>query len=121
MKRKINWIQIVFVIGVIAFVIGILDPLEGSVVITAGSLLIALSAWLKNDRHKGLFAAFFVIISLGVFFLFYFSSLGGFGEGASLSWWWGILVLPYPAGWIAEVALLILRAVHKRRIKKTAA
>ena len=55
MKQKINWIQIVFIIGVIALIIGMIDPLEGSVIIAAGSLLIAFSAWMKNDRHKGIF------------------------------------------------------------------
>jgi len=116
MLRKISWIQVVFIFGVIALIIGILDPLEGSVIIATGSLLIALSSWLKNDRHKRIFISCFILIAIGISFLFYFSSLGGFGEGATLSCWWGILILPYPVGWLITVSLLIVRVLQKRKV-----
>ncbi|MCB0658955.1 MAG: hypothetical protein KDC57_22585, partial [Saprospiraceae bacterium] len=47
-----------------------------------------------------------LLILIGVFFMFYFSWLGGWGGDSSLSWWWLILVLPYPAGWIFNLILV---------------
>ncbi len=114
MEKKTNWKRIIHIIGVVALIIGAIDPLEGSVVITAGSALIALSTFLTHDRHRKIFIASFIMIVIGVFFLFYLSSLGGFGEGA-LSWWWGILILPYPIGWFASIIVLISRAFKKRK------
>jgi len=113
MKKKTKWVHIIYIIGVIALVIGILDPLEGSVVIVAGSILVALSTTLTHDRYRKIFLASLIMIVFGVFFLFYFSSLGGFGGKSTLSWWWGTLTLPYPFGWIMSIVTLIIRAVKK--------
>jgi hypothetical protein len=112
MKENTKWTRIVFIIGVVAFCIGTLDPMEGSVVIAGGSFLIALSAYFKHDRHWKTFIALFLSMAVGVFFLFYLSTFSGFGEGA-LSWWWGILVLPYPIAWLTTIVLLIVRAFKK--------
>jgi len=112
---KSNWKSIIYIIGVIALLVGVLDPLEGSVVIGAGCALIALSTHLTHDRHRKIFFSSFIMIIIGVFFLFYFSSLGGFGGTSALSWWWGILILPYPIGWLISVILLIVRAFKKSK------
>jgi hypothetical protein len=114
MKELRTFPRVLFIIGVLALIIGVLDPLEGSVVITAGSILMTVAAFLRRDRHKKLFLALSLLIIIGVFFLFLFSSFGGFGKGA-LSWWWGILVLPYPLGWLASVVLLVARAFENRQ------
>jgi hypothetical protein len=73
--------------GVTALIIGILDPLEGSVVIAEGSLLITLATFLSHDRHLKIFLLSSILILVGVFFLFYLSSLSGFGGKSTLSWW----------------------------------
>ncbi len=101
--------------GVTALIIGILDPLEGSVVIAAGSILITLAAYLTNDRHRKLFLLSTILITIGVFSLFYLSSLGGFGGNSNLSWWWIILILPYPIGWIMAIVLLIIRFRKRKK------
>jgi hypothetical protein len=111
-ERK-KWIRITYIIGVIALIIGIADPLEGSVVITAGSVLVAFTTYLMRDRHWKIFLATLIMIGLGVFFLFYFSSLGGFGGKSTLSWWWGTLILSYPIGWLISITLLIVRAIKR--------
>lgn len=36
---------------------------------------------------------------VGVAALWVLSSFGGFGENA-LSWWWSLLILPFPVGWL---------------------
>ena len=113
MKEKIKWTRIIFIMGVIALIIGAIDPLEGSIVIAAGSGFLALSTYLTNDRHRKIFLVSLIMIIIGVSFLFYLSSLGGFGGTATLSWWWGTLILPYPIGWLISIVILIIRAVKK--------
>jgi hypothetical protein len=119
MKQKITWTRVVFITGVVAFCLGTLDPLEGSVVIILGSFLIALSAYFKKDRHWKIFLSLFLLIAVGVFALFYLSSLGGFGGTSDLSWWWGLFILPYPLGWLATLVLLIVRAFKKPKLLET--
>ena len=107
--KKIKWTQVLYYAGVTGLLIGILDPLEGSIVIAAGSLLITLSVYLTHDRHRKLFLISTILIAVGVFLLFYLSSLGGFGGNSKLSWWYGLLILPYPIGWLMAIVLLIIR------------
>lgn len=95
--------------GVTALIIGILDFMEGSVVIAAGSLLITIATFLAHDRHRKLFLISTILIAVGVFLLFYLSSLGGFGGNSKLSWWYVLLILPYPIGWLMAIVLLIIR------------
>jgi multisubunit Na+/H+ antiporter MnhB subunit len=113
MKGKINWIRIIYIIGVIALIIGAIDPLEGSVVIAGGSVLISFSTYLTKNRHWKLFLILSIAIVFGVFFLFFFSWLGGFGGKSTLSWWWGTLILPYPVAWLTTIVLLIIRAFKR--------
>ncbi|MCX6253574.1 MAG: hypothetical protein NTV31_03755 [Bacteroidia bacterium] len=114
MKQKIKWIKVLYIIGIVAMIIGAVDPLEGSVVILAGSAFVSLSTFLNKDRHRKIFLISFLMIIIGVFSLFYLSSLGGFGGSSSLSWWWGLLILPYPIGWLLSIALLIIKAFKKK-------
>jgi multisubunit Na+/H+ antiporter MnhB subunit len=113
MKEKMKWTRIVYIIGVTALIVGALDPMEGSVVIASGSALISLSTYLTRDKHWKIFLLSLIMIFIGVFFLFYLSSLGGFGGSATLSWWWGTLILPYPVGWLISIVIMIIRAVKK--------
>lgn len=117
MKNKAKWTRIIYIVGVIALIIGAIDPLEGSVVIIVGSALLALSAYAKSDRHTKIFTASLLMIVIGVAFLFYFSSLGGFGGTSTLSWWWGLLILPFPIGWLTIIIVLIRRAIENKKRK----
>ncbi len=112
--KTINWIQVMFYAGVTALVAGIVDPLEGSVLVAAGSALVALATHLSHDRHRKIFLLSMILIVAGVLFMFYFSTLGGFGGSSELSWWWGLLILPYPAGWILSIVILIRRLLIRR-------
>ncbi len=113
MKQGIKWPQWMFIIGVIAFLIGTLDPMEGSVVIAAGSILMAIGSLLKYDRQSIVFTATAIMIFTGVFCLWYVSSLGGFDP--KKEWWWIVLILPYPIGWLINVGALIVRAFRSRK------
>ena len=117
MKNKAKWTRIIYIVGVIALIIGAIDPLEGSVVIIVGSALLALSAYAASERHTKIFTASLLMIVIGVAFLFYFSSLGGFGGTSTLSWWWGLLILPFPIGWLIIIIVLIRRAIKNKRLK----
>jgi hypothetical protein len=110
-------LRILHIVGVVAMVVGVIDPLEGSVVIAGGSILLAISATMTGDRQSKLFLAASAMIVTGVFFMFYLSSRGGIGGTSALSWWWGLLMAPYPLGWLMAMVLLIMRGFLKRRDK----
>ena len=113
--RKLKWIRILNIIGIIILIAGIIDPLEGSFIILAGSAIVSITAFFAHDRHWKIFLATFIMIIFGVFFLFYFSSLGGFGGKSAISWWWSALILPYPIGWLCNIILLIVRAIQNNK------
>lgn len=117
MKEKAKWTRVIHLIGVIALIVGAVDPLEGSVVIIAGSALLALSAYVTSDRHSKIFTAALIMIVVGVAFMFYFSSLGGFGGTSKLSWWLVLLILPFPIGWLIIISVLIKRAIKNKKLK----
>ncbi len=114
MKVNINWTRIVYIVGVVAMCFCAIDPMEGSVGILIGSILLAVSTVLTKDRHWKIFIYSAVAILLGVFFLWFFSWLGGIGEKTQYSKWWIITMLPYPAGWLTTVVLLIIRIFKKQ-------
>lgn len=116
MKESMHWTRILYTIGVVGLIIGSIDPLEGAVIILLGSMLIALATYLTKDIHHKLFSVTLIMIVIGVFFLFYLSSLGGFGGSSKLSWWWGILIIPYPIGWLISIITLIVRMVRKIKL-----
>ena len=117
MKEKPKWTRIIYIIGIIALIIGLVDPLEGSIVIAGGSILLALSTFVTRDRHRKIFLLSMILIVNGVGSLFYLSSLGGFGDEAEISWWWRVIILPYPLGWLTAVILLIVRAIKGLKTK----
>ena len=113
MKEQSKFIRILYIIGVVILLIGAFDPLEGSVLIISGSAIVSLTTFLIRDRHWKMFLVILIMILFGVVFLFYFSSLGGLGEGSSYSMWWGLLMLPYPIGWLMMIITLIVWAIKK--------
>ena len=116
MNDKRKWIRIIYILGIISLIAGALDPLEGSVIIAVGSALIALSTRLAHDRNRRIFLTTSIMIITGVCFMFYFSSLGGFGGTSTLSWWWATLIIPYPIGWLINIILLIVRAINRKKM-----
>lgn len=117
MVEKAKWTRVIHIIGVVALIIGAIDPLEGSLLIMSGSALLALSAHVNSDRHSKIFTTSLIMIVIGVFFMFYFSSIGGFGGTSTLSWWWGLLIIPFPIGWLTIIIVLIRRAIENKKLK----
>ena len=114
MKKEAKWINIIYNLGIVAVILGAIDPLEGSIVILAGSALIAFASHKRMSSYREKFFLSFLLILFGVAFLWYLSSLGGFGGASDLSWGWGLLIIPYPVGWL--LAIITIFQKRKRRI-----
>lgn len=120
MKTSPHLSRILFTAGIVMLFGGIFDPLEGSLVILAGGILLTLSLFLKNDAFRKSILLSTLSIATGVLLMFYFSSLGGFGGDSALSWWWGLLILPYPVGWLLTIILLIIRLMKQKKARSEA-
>ena len=97
-------------IGLVLMLVGGLDPLEGSLAILVGSGLAALGAYLGHSPRRAVLAAAMVLVALGIAGMIVLSLLGGIGGRSELSPWWGILLVPYVAGLILDVAGIALWA-----------
>lgn len=106
MNARTLWSRILVTVGGIAMMLGTIDPLEGSLLILPGSGMIALGIYLgRKDRRTVLYWTWaFILIAVGVGALFGLSAVGGIGGKGGHSMWWGILILPYPAGWLMALA-----------------
>lgn len=106
MNRRLLCSRIFKVVGCVAAVLGSLDPLEGSVLILPGIGLVALSMYLSGRDHRTVayWGWTFALVVVGVAAMFGLSSVGGIGGRSGHSMWWGLLILPYPAGWLMALA-----------------
>jgi hypothetical protein len=100
-------LKIAFRIAVALMLIGAIDPMEGSIVIALASVLLGFTAFKLHDRHRFIFMGLSISICLGVICLWWVSALGGFVP--SKEWWWIAAIVPYPAGWLSFVALMVFR------------
>jgi hypothetical protein len=101
--------RVLVIVGLVAMAIGALDPLEGSLVILLGSGLVALGARLGKSRQRILLYWSFVLVTVGVGAMWGLSALGGFGGSTGRSNWWGLVLSPYPIGWIAGIVGAVRR------------
>ena len=119
MNARTLWSRILKIVGAIAMLLGTLDPMEGSVLILLGSGLVALGVYL-GGKERGIvryWAWVFILIAVGVGALFGLSAIGGIGGRSGHSMWWGLLILPYPVGWLMALAGDVIGLVRfgKRR------
>ena len=119
MSIKASSSRVLSMLGGIGLLAGAVDPLEGSFVILAGSALLWGGEVMKvpERRQLGLWTSVFVLIAVGVGVMFGLSAAGGIGGRSGRSWWWGVLLLPYPAGWLLGVGGLLaglLRFLRRR-------
>lgn len=103
-------------VGLALMVLGALDPLEGSVVILLGSALVAGGAFISPTHGYRLQLTALVLIAIGVAALFGLSALGGVGGSTGRSYWWLLLCVPYPIGWVIG----LIGATMKLRESRTA-
>jgi hypothetical protein len=109
MNGASRWSRSLVIAGLVGMVIGVVDPLEGALVILLGIGLAALGARLGNSRHRILLYWSFGLVAVGVGALWGLSALGGFGGNSGRSNSWGLVLLPYPVGWIMGLVGAIKR------------
>lgn len=69
MKKNVFY-RIVYIIGILAVLIGAIDPLEGSLVIVGGSLLLSILVYGRKDAFKKFFLLSTILIVIGVAIMF---------------------------------------------------
>ena len=106
MNSRMLWSRILKIVGCVAMMVGTLDPMEGSMLILPGSACVALGVYLGGKQRQIVFywTMAFILIGLGVAALFGLSAVGGIGGNSGRSMWWGLLILPYPIGWLMAFA-----------------
>lgn len=102
MDARRRWSRILFTTGGIAMLVGAIDPMAGSLLILPGSGLVALGTFLgQGERRLIAYRAWnFVLIAIGVGALWGLSMVGGIGGATGRTAWYGVLILPYPIGWL---------------------
>jgi hypothetical protein len=105
MTTRERWGRGLFSLGAIAMLAGAVDPVEGSLAILPGSALMALGASMAGMERSAVRygRVAFVLVAIGVGFLWGTSMRGGFGGPSGLSPGWGLLLVPYPVGWVMGV------------------
>ena len=114
MNTRKFWSRILIIVGTIAMLVGALDPMEESLVILPGSGLVTFGTFLSNREHGLLmyWLWIFILIAVGVGALFGLSAVGGIGGRSGHSMWWGVLILPYPVGWVMGIVSLVFRMIR---------
>jgi len=112
MNTRRLWSHILVIVGLVAMLIGAIDPLEGSLVILPGSGMVALGAFLAGSRYRMLLFRACILMAFGVAALFVISAFGGMGGRSGHSMWWGLFILPYPVGWLMGLVGGILRLIE---------
>ena len=103
MDRRTRWARTLVIIGLALMVIGLIDPLEGSMIILPGIAVVAAGAFLGKVRRRKLLLGAFGLAAVGIAAMWYLSRLGGFGGTSGLSVWWASTMLPYPVGWFISL------------------
>ena len=109
-----RWPRILLWAGIVGLLVGLADPLEGSLVIVPAVGVLALGAHLAHSRYRRPLDLAFALVIIGVAALWGISAVGGFGGSTGRSNWWALIFVPYAVGWI--VALFAgIRAVRALR------
>jgi hypothetical protein len=104
--------RVLLVVGFVGMLIGAIDPLEGSLVILPANALVALAAILGKSRYRTLLVTGFILVAGGVAALWGLSALGGIGGDTGRSMGWGLVLSPYPLGWLLGIVGAILAMVE---------
>lgn len=112
MPAATSWSRWLLIPGLAGMLLGAIDPLEGALIILPGTGLVALGAFLGKSRWRVLLYWSLALVAIGVGAMFILSAFGGFGGSTGLSNWWGLLLVPYPVGWLMGIAGATLALVE---------
>jgi hypothetical protein len=96
-------IRILLAVGLAAMILAMLDPMEGSIVIVAGIALMTMASHAAQSPHRVILSAGLLLAATGVAALWILSAMGGFGGTSGRPLWLGLLLLPYPIGWLVAL------------------
>ena len=100
MMEPTRWPRRAVILGMVLMLLGVIDPLEGSIIVALGAALIAAGGFLAHARYRRSFYLAFGLVLAGVLALWGMSAQGGVGGDTGRSPWWLLIALPYPAGWL---------------------
>ena len=118
MDKRNRWSRILVIAGLVVMLLGAIDPLEGSLVILPGSVLVTVGALLAGTRYKKLILWSLALVVVGVGALWWLSALGGvgdIGDGGRRSYWWALVLAPFPVGWVMGIVGGILKLREGRK------
>jgi hypothetical protein len=95
-----RWFRPLVIAGLAIMLFGVVDPLEGSIVIAVGSVLVAMETPRRESVVGGRVWLACLMVVAGVAALWIMSDFGGVGGSTGRSMWWLLVVVPYPVGWI---------------------
>jgi hypothetical protein len=98
-NNKLLILKILVIAGIFIMLIGAIDPLEGSILMLCGAVLVYISAFLIKSKQRKITLIALIMEVFGISFLFIFSFLGGIGGKSKYPLWLGVLCLPYIIGW----------------------
>ena len=99
-----RWSRPLLWIGAAALALGAVDPLEGSLAIVAGAGVSVVAAHLGHLRTRQRLDWGVALAALGVAVLWAMSAVGGVGPSTGRSYWWLLLIVPYPIGWLLSLS-----------------
>jgi hypothetical protein len=103
MDKRAGWARTLVIVGLALMVIGLIDPLEGSMIIFPGIAIVTAGAFLGKAQRRKLLLGAFGLAAAGIAAMGILSSKGGFGGTTGLSVWWASTMLPYPVGWFISL------------------
>ena len=103
--------KVLLVVGFVGMLVGAIDPLEGSLVVLPACGCVALAAILAKSRFRTLLVTGFILVAGGVGAMWALSALGGIGGDTGRSMGWGLVISPYPLGWLLAIAGGILALI----------
>ena len=98
-----RWGRTGLLVGLALMLIGLADPIEGSLVIAPGTGLAALGAWLLRSARRRPAVLGFLLVAIDVAAMWVLSAFGGVGGSTGRSVWWAVFMVPYPIGWVLSL------------------
>ena len=100
-----RWLPIA---GLAVTFLAVLDPLEGFPFVLIGGVLTVMAAIQEQSPRLPLAIWGLAIAAVGCAALIGLSLAGGVGPAAGRSWWWLVVLAPYPTGVVLFVAANVL-------------